>query len=331
MLLMETAEITTAAGAELSPFFAWLMAQLYAIAGIRSPFLTAIFSSLTYLGHEMGFLVIAMILLWCVNKKYGYRLLIIFLVGTFVQQILKIAFMIPRPWVLDPNFRPVDSAIEAATGFSFPSGHTTTACLVLGAIAIYLKKNWAYIAAAVLTVLVAFSRMYLGVHTLLDVGVGMLIGIVLLVLFTALFARRESSRMFVNVSMGISVLLSIVLVAYLYIRQPAADAPESVISTHADSLKDAFKLLGAGIGMLIGKLIDDRFVEFRTSTVWWKQVLKILLGLAMVVVIWLGLKKVFPENQPIFDGIRYFLMAIVAVGFYPMLFKKLFKPADQAV
>ena len=176
MFLMETAEITTATGTELSPFFAWLMSQLYAIAGIRSPFLTAIFSGLTYLGHEMGFLVIAMILLWCLNKKYGYRLLIIFLIGTFLHQILKARFMIPRPWVLDPNFTIVESARAAATGFSFPSGHTLTACLALGGIAMYLKKKWAYAVAAVLVLLVAFSRMYLGVHTLLDVGVGLLLG-----------------------------------------------------------------------------------------------------------------------------------------------------------
>ena len=100
-----------------------------------------------------------------------------------------------------------------------------------------------------------------------------------------------------------------------------------MFDTQADSVKQAYELLGAGIGMLIGKLIDDRFVKFETPTVWWKQIIKVLLGLAIVVMIWLGLKMVFPKDQPIFDGIRYCMMALVGVGFYPMLFKKLFKPA----
>lgn len=322
MIMLES----VADGAAISPFFAWLMSQLHALAAIRTPLLDKVFSVLTYLGHEMGFLFIAMILLWCVNKKYGYRLLIIFLVGTFLQQILKAIFMIPRPWVLDPNFQPVESAIAAATGFSFPSGHTTTACLALGAIAIYMKKKWAYIVAAIVTLLVAFSRMYLGVHTLLDVGVGLLIGVIMLAVFTALFQKNEDKTVFVNVFMCIGLLLSAVLVVYLVLNPVSQDAVESVRNTYADSLKDASKLLGAAIGMLAGKLLDDRFVQFKTEAVWWKQVLKVLLGLVIIVAIWYGLKKVFPENQPILDGVRYFAMAIVGVGIYPMLFKKLIKP-----
>ncbi|MBQ1821255.1 MAG: phosphatase PAP2 family protein [Clostridia bacterium] len=322
MIMLES----VADGAAISPFFAWLMSQLHALAAIRTPLLDKVFSVLTYLGHEMGFLFIAMILLWCVNKKYGYRLLIIFLVGTFLQQILKAIFMIPRPWVLDPNFQPVESAIAAATGFSFPSGHTTTACLALGAIAIYMKKKWAYIVAAIVTLLVAFSRMYLGVHTLLDVGVGLLIGVIMLAVFTALFRKNEDKTVFVNVFMCIGLLLSAVLVVYLVLNPVPQDAVESARNTYADSLKDASKLLGAAIGMLAGKLLDDRFVQFKTEAVWWKQVLKVLLGLVIIVAIWYGLKKVFPENQPILDGVRYFAMAIVGVGIYPMLFKKLIKP-----
>lgn len=326
MILLETVE---AGGAVMSPFFAWLMSQLHALAGMRTPILTAIFSALTYLGHEMGFLFVAMVLLWCVNKKYGYRLLIIFLIGTFLQQILKAIFMIPRPWILDPSFQAVESAIPAATGFSFPSGHTTTACLALGGLAIYLKKNWAYIAAAVLTLLVAFSRMYLGVHTLLDVGVGLLIGVVMLLVFTLVFKKNEDKKYFINVFMGVGLVLSAVLVAYLLETKPAAEAAQSVKETYDGSLKDAYKLFGAAIGMLVGKLIDDRYVQFKTETVLWKQILKVLLGMVIVVAIWFGLKTVFPKDKPVFDCIRYFAMAIVGVGVYPLLFKKLFKGNEQ--
>jgi len=323
MLLAESAAATG-----ISPFFQWLLAQLYAIAGIRSSFLTSFFSVLTYLGHEMGFLVIAIILVWCLNKKYGYRLLIVFMVGTFLSQFLKAAFMIPRPWVLDPNFdaHVVQSAKGAATGFSFPSGHTMTACLSLGALAMYFKKKWLYVVSAVLILLVGFSRMYLGVHTLLDVVVGLLIGIVTLAAFEAIFKGHDDSVKRMNTFMFIGLGFSICLLGYLLITAPAAAAGQSVLETHAEAVKDAAKLVGAAIGMVLAKLLDDRFVRFETETVWWKQIIKVWVGMAIIVLIWFGLKKIFPQKA-IFDGIRYFLMSFVGIGLYPLLFKRVFRPA----
>ena len=321
MLLMESA-----AAAELSPFFQWLLAQLYAIAGIRSSLLTAFFSVLTYLGHEMGFLAIAIILVWCLNKKYGYRLLIVFMIGTFLHQFLKSAFMIPRPWVLDPNFDEfvVQSAKGAATGFSFPSGHTMTVCMSLGALAMYFKKKWLYAVSAILILLVGFSRMYLGVHTLLDVVVGLLLGILVMAVFEAIFRGREDNNKLLNTFMFVA--LSVCLVGYLLVTKPGAGAAQSVLDTYAEAVKDAAKLLGAAIGMVAGKLIDDAYTHFETKTVWWKQLIKFWAGMAIVIMIWYGLKKVFPA-KPVFDGIRYFLMSFVGIGIYPLLFKKLFKPA----
>lgn len=323
MLLMESAAATG-----LSPFFQWLLAQLYAIAGIRSPFLTSVFSVLTYLGHEMGFLVIAIVLVWCLNKKYGYRLLIIFMIGTFLQQILKATFMIPRPWVLDPNFDPfvVQSAKAAATGFSFPSGHTMTACLSLGALAMYFKKKWLYAVSAVLILLVAFSRMYLGVHTLLDVVVGLLLGVIVMAVFEGIFRGREDNNRLMNTFMFIGLGLSVCLVIYLLLAKPGEGADASAVSTHAEAVKDAAKLLGAAIGMVAGKLLDDAYTRFETETVWWKQIIKFWIGMAVIVGIWLGFKKILPAN-PIFDGIRYFLMSFVGIGIYPICFKKFFHSA----
>lgn len=318
----------SAAAAGISPFFQWLLAQLYAIAGIRSSFLTTFFSVLTYLGHEMGFLVIAIILLWCLNKKYGYRLLIVFMVATFLSQFLKAAFMIPRPWVLDPNFDAfvVQSAKADATGFSFPSGHTMTACLSLGALAMYFKKKWLYAISAVLIPLVGFSRMYLGVHTLLDVVVGLLIGVIVLGAFALIFKGRENSTKLTDTFMFIGLGLSACLVGYLLLTKPGSAVGQSVAETHAEAVKDAAKLLGAAIGMVFAKLLDDRFIHFETGTVWWKQIIKAWVGMAIIVLIWFGFKKIFPA-RPVFDAIRYFLMAFVGIGLYPMCFRRFFKPA----
>ena len=257
MLFLESAD---AIGS--TPLFVWLMDQLRALAAIRTPFLNAVFSAVTYLGQEMVFLVIGMILLWCVNKKYGYRYLGMFMLGSFLQQLMKALFAIPRPWVLDPTFEPVESAVPAATGFSFPSGHTLTACVSLGGVALYLKKAWAFLAAAFLTLLVAFSRMYLGVHTLLDVGVGFLLGVIVLLFFWAVFLKNENKPAVLNTVLICSAAACIGLLIYL-ILQPKGFDPSG------DSLKNAYVLVGAAVGMMLGKLMDvfqndelmDRFAQ----------------------------------------------------------------------
>ena len=139
------------------------------LESIRNPFLDNVMLLITQLGEETAFLLLAIILFWCVDKKRGYFVLFVGFAGILANQFLKLLFRIPRPWVLDPGFHPVEGAKAAATGYSFPSGHTQSAVGTLGAIAVTEKKRWVRILAIVVAVLVAFSRMYLGVHTPQDV------------------------------------------------------------------------------------------------------------------------------------------------------------------
>jgi hypothetical protein len=168
--------------------------------------------------------------------------------------------------------------------------------------------------------------MYLGVHTLLDVAAGLLIGIVVMAAFEAIFKGREENQKLMDTFLFIGLAMSACLVGYLLITKPGAGAEAAVAETHAEAVKDAAKLLGAAIGMTAAKLLDDRFIHFETETVWWKQIIKAWIGMAIIVLIWFGFKKVFPA-APIFDAIRYFLMAFVGIGIYPLCFKRFFKPA----
>ncbi len=316
MILMESAAAETA----LSPFFAWMMDMLRAIAGMRSPFLDGVFSVVTKLGEETVFLVVLMIVIWCVNKKFGYRFLAMFLVGTFLHLLLKGIFAVPRPWEIDPGFQPVESAIAAASGYSFPSGHTLTACLVCFGLAQLSKKKWAYAIAAVLTVLVGFSRLYLGVHTILDVGVGLALGLLIFFAFVLIFRKHEDSNRVLNTVLIVSTALCIGLLVYIILKK---DADENAL----EGLKSAATLVGSAVGMLLAKILDDTVVRFDVRCAWWKQCLKILLGFAIVLGIRFGLKALFGgSNEPVaLSGVRYFAMAFVGGGLYPMLFRPLFK------
>ena len=158
------------------------MAVLRLLEGLRTPFWDAVFGALTYLGDETLFMVVAMCMFWCVDKRRGYFLLYTGFLGTLANQFLKLLCCVPRPWLLDPQFTIVESARGAATGYSFPSGHTQNAVGTYGGIARTSRRRAVRVACVAVILLVAFSRLYLGVHTPLDVGVSLALGAALVLL-----------------------------------------------------------------------------------------------------------------------------------------------------
>ena len=156
------------------------MELLYFFEKIRIPGLNEFMLAITTLGEETAFLVIALILFWCIDKYVGYYTLSVGFIGTIANQFLKLWFRIPRPWVLDENFTILEQAREGAGGYSFPSGHTQSAVGTFGSIAATAKNKKICVAAILIAVLVAISRMYIGVHTPLDVGVSVILAVALI-------------------------------------------------------------------------------------------------------------------------------------------------------
>ena len=91
-----------------------------------------------------------------------------------VNGAIKDIFKAKRP-IGEPGIRSLK--VETATGYSFPSGHTQGTASFWRAIAIYLKKNYMYGISALIIILVAISRLYLGVHYPKDVLFGAIFGI----------------------------------------------------------------------------------------------------------------------------------------------------------
>ena len=188
------------------------MSVLYFLESIRSSFLDTFFSIVTTLGEETVFMAVGMIVFWCVNKYQGYYLLTTGFLGTIINQFLKMLFRIPRPWVLDPKFTIVESAREAASGYSFPSGHTQSSVGIFGGLARSSKDTFLRVICIIACVLVPLSRMYLGVHTPLDVGVSIIIALVLIFAFYPLFKKAENSPKTMYMLLA---ALTLVTIAYL--------------------------------------------------------------------------------------------------------------------
>ena len=238
------------------------MEFLYALESIRNPVCDAIMSVVTQLGGEMVYMAVAIVAFWCVSKGLGYYILTVGFAGTVLNQFLKITCRIPRPWVQDPDFTIVESAREAATGYSFPSGHTQNAFASFGCLGMWSRRTLWRAVCAVVILLIAFSRMYLGVHTPLDVGVSLVSGLALTLALWPLFRDIEShpGRMYAAIGAMLALTLAYLLYVELY-PFPADTDAENL----ASALENGYKLLGAGAAMLLSYALDRKYIHFETK------------------------------------------------------------------
>ena len=298
------------------------MTFLEALAALRSPVFDAFFLLVTRLGEEFLYMAVALAVFWCGRKSHGYFLLTVGFVGTVCNQFLKLFFRVPRPWIKNPDFQAVEAAIPAATGYSFPSGHTQIATGLYGGIARLYRHPFVRTAGIAIVLLVAFSRMYLGVHTPLDVLVSLAIGTLLVFLLAPFFARVDKDIHLMYKICVPLVLLAAANLLFVHLYPFPLDADMENVK---DGIKNAWSLFGAILALPIVCYMDNRFIRFSGQARPLVQILKVAVGLLLVLAVKEGLK--FPLNllpggaNGFSSGIRYFFVVLVAGVGYPALFR----------
>ena len=277
-----------------------LLNMLEWIQSMRLPALDQLFVWITVLGEEYFAIGVLCLILWCVNKRAGYAVGFAYLTSWILNFSVKEIFHVQRPFVLDKNLTPIRP--ETATGYSFPSGHTMSTASLCTAVAAAFRKKWIYIAGTVLVVLMAASRMYLGVHTLLDVGVGAILGIAWVFAANAIFNWAER----IHKPALLLVMLVPMAVAMVFIRD-----------------NDYYKIAGTFTSFLIGYLLDWKFIKYEAKSRLLHQVIKFVLGMAVL----LGIKqagKLLMGDSLAADYIRYMVIGFWITVLAPMLFKRFF-------
>ena len=294
------------------------MEFLYLLEKIRVPVLNELLLAITVLGEETAFLMIGLVVFWCIGKRQGYYLMTVGLAGTVSSQLMKIICRVPRPWVLDGNFTILEAAREGAGGYSFPSGHTQTAVGTFGSIVVFARKKWIAIACVVLAALVGFSRMYIGVHTPADVLAGALLSIVLIALLYPWMLGETDRTYFGLISLA---ALSVIYLLYMELTEFPADIDPH---NYESAMKNAYTLIGCSAALLIVYPVEKRYINYSEKAVWWAQILKITLGLLVVLAVKEGLRsplELLLGGHLAARAVRYFLIVITAGLIWPLSFQ----------
>ncbi len=158
----------------------------------HTPFLNFFFKYVTYLGDGLFLIVPALILLF-VSLRHFVFLLTAYLSTGLVAQILKRFFFdgVVRPTRYFEGIAdlPLVNGVKMLGSHSFPSGHATSAFALFLCLALITKSKPDKLMCFVLATLVAFSRVYLSQHFLIDVYFGSLIGCAGALAFYQVFYR----------------------------------------------------------------------------------------------------------------------------------------------
>ena len=270
---------------------------------MRSPFFDAIFTGITHLGDELAFIAVAVVFYWAIDKRFGFKMINVYLIGCSVLEGVKNLVARPRPYTHEG----VVSVTDPTGGYSFPSGHSHSVANLSTQISSRYRKSYVIAPLAVICVLVAFSRLYLGQHFLSDVIVGLALGVGVAIglgtLFELLGDREE------YVVLGVFPICLIILIIIVATGQAA-------------SAKKILDVTGAYSAITLGYFVEKRYVKSTTKCKWYIAIVKVVVGLALTLGVKEGMKLFIPSSAPLaYNFLRYFVVGVVASLGVPALFK----------
>ncbi len=276
---------------------------------MASPFLDVIAEIITMLGEQYFYIVIIAYMFWNVSKRAGLSLSLAYLFSALTNAGIKLSVRSERPFEALSFIE--GKRIHTATGYSFPSGHTQGTAGFLTAAALILKKGWFTAAAVLLMLLVAVSRVYLGVHWPVDVLFGLLFGVLagwaVIVLITRLFDHR---RLFETVLLFLVAAIASAGSVLLILDSTDLLGPLKI--------SDFFKITGTSVGAIGGYLLQERFACFSTGGGMVQKLIRFFLGLAGTMAVLVGLKLILPEGNG-FNTLRYLLTGMWLTFFFPLI------------
>lgn len=291
----------------------------------------------TFLGTENFYMLVLPVFLWAVDYALGYRLGVMLLLTSGINDLAKMVFRQPRPYWVKPDALKFN---DPSAGFGIPSGHSQTPLSIFGLLAATYKKLWLTITVIFVVFMIGLSRIFLGEHFTIDVLSGWAMGGLVLFGFIKLEPRVRACFTDKTISTKLLTVLgfalAFILLAALVVSIPAgyqlpqewvdnalAAFPEAPIKPL--TIKNAITSMATLFGLSAGYFwIEQRGGFNAASESWIKRLLRFPIGLVGVVIFWMGLGAIFPDDPLVLGWVlRFFRYALVGFwisGAAPYLF-----------
>lgn len=270
----------------------------------------------------ISFWALAMILViyWALDRKAGRNLIAGLGVGLFANGFLKLTFCVYRPWIRDARVEPFGDSKIAATGYSFPSGHSTFATAVFGGIGMWLRKTYKVLSLVffALVALTMFSRNYLGVHTPQDVVVGFLATSIMMYLASKLekWSEEDASRDWIILATGL-VLCVAAAIYYIFKPYPMTVLDDgSLLVDPAKMIADSFEGIGYVSAYVICRCIEKRKFLFDSQC---SRKMRVVIAILALIPAYFWVTKLCPIIMTVDRSVGKFILYFVMV-FYSMIF-----------
>lgn len=268
------------------------------IQSFASPALDIFLTVFNMLSQQYFLVGLVAFVYWIIDKKRGEQLASSLIFSICLSCGIKGVFKQPRPFTYtEKGIRTLNN--HTAPGFSFPSADSAAASAVACSFATGTKSRVIRFLLALYTLVIAFCRMYFGLHFPTDVLTGILIGA--LVSFTMYFYKKKLPH-----SDAIYPVFALLLLCFMFFP---------------GQQKDYYNSLGLALGAVSGILIEHRFVNFSCIISKSKKVLRFSIGLVSIITIAVTCSLLSPET-PFFFVFDKFLLTFFATGIYPLIFKK---------
>ena len=293
-----------------------LMAWLQAFLGSFGAIFANVFS---VFGETAAIVLVVGFFYWCYDKEFGRFIAAVVMGGMVFNTLCKNLVLRRRPYMdhneikcLKPVDRNADIMDVSAQGYSFPSGHSTNSVTVYSSLPLRSSRKIFKVIAILGPALVGIARVLAGVHYPTDVLCGWLLGIATIAFFYFLQKKIENRHAY-------HLLISLLALAGVFYCQTT----------------DYYTVYGLMSGFFLADYFEEKFVGFEAT----RNVLAMAIRLLGGVMIYFALNEVLklPFDKEFLSSptqmaylvrlARYAIVSFVALGVYPLSFKKI----DQVI
>lgn len=266
----------------------------------HNSFFDFVFTLFTELGDVNFLLFIFMFIYWNVSKKFGLKAAFGMALSFGINTTIKESVRNLRPFYTEGINK---GLAKEVTGYSFPSGHSQNTGTLWSIIMYETKNKWINVIGIIMIIMVPLSRLYLRVHWLQDVVVGVLLGIAIAIIYEK-YLSEYLFRFFTN-SLVITFMTPVSFFIVAFVNN-----------------SDVAKGFGVLAGTLYGYWFEMKYVGYISGGSTKVKAFRFILGAIGLIALQTILKFIFSEHV-FMDYVRYYILGTYITFIAPYIFNKI--------